>query len=268
MGKRGYQQVTDDDLSPILPIHIQEVVKEAREVWENLRTGRVHSDKGGICIRACCLYPEYLRAAPRGRARKFSPETFYLEWLSHDLLFWFRYREREIVRDGYDEKYVKPAGWEPLKGKSGLKAGAVYIPWSFLRTHRRGLYQKTALFLREFLSDLKLDTSAKRIKLNVWRLQKKGILPELERRILLRDNYTGRTHLGIMHSTFDFLLKRPNYSATRREIIRHLKITTNDYKSIIHGFWGKLSISHQGKRFGIEEMIKPRGSVLYSLKEH
>jgi len=228
LGKRGYREDTGWAFEPILPLRPSDIEAEAREVWENLRTGRTHKDKGGLCTRACCTYAEYQRTIIPGRGRRFTAETFFLEWLAHDLLFWFRRRIREYGKDSseFDAKIEERIAWDPVKGKSNpgsdtgrrrfpnlqaaLRPQGVIVAFDFPSGLRkilkipRGLYKQTALFIDEYLQDLGLNESAKRIKIRarqprnsevlrklkqririkVWRLRKSGLLPELERRLI------------------------------------------------------------------------------------
>jgi hypothetical protein len=274
--KRGFKEVTGGDLEPILPLSVSEIAAEAREVWENLHTGRSHKDKGGLCVRACCLCAEYHRTIHPGRGRRLTAETFFLEWLAHDLLFWFRRRIHEYGKDGdeFDEKIIKRVVWDPVKGKSNPMTGAVYVPFlpgNFLKTPR-SLYKQTGLFIGEHLRDLGLDESAKRIRIKVWRLRKSGLLRDLERRLIYSSAGKRRRRPGtvydIMRAIADHLMRQPGHSATRRDLMRHLKISKDDFKSVSLTFMlANLPILLNGRRFLIMRTLRPRASVLYSFKE-
>jgi hypothetical protein len=116
--------------------------------FRSIESKKLHEKKP--CLRACCIYREYLRSK-KGKGREIDEESFFLEWLINHII----YREQGVSIYLTTAKFIKKY----------LERDYFYLPFSGL-------------------NDLK--KLSRRIKLKVWRLKKTGILLKIRRRIKRR----------------------------------------------------------------------------------
>lgn len=232
---------------PLMNVGPREV-REVKEVLTRLCLNEEHGDP--TCFRACCTYREYLRTTEAKKGRKFDWETFFLEWLSHAVIYFAR------VEGGPTENY------------SGIR-----VPLPFPEVP--AIYRETSRFIEKYLGDLgNLETNPKRIKMKVWRLRKSGILKGIERRLLARAYQTGAiARSGIDHDLMrqmiDFILSRPRKKIEESVLLRHFpgKDKMRDFDPIFNFLNLEGGVIRRGdKDYIFERLIEKDGrSVVISL---